>query len=266
MLISLITGLDGSGKSTILSKLEKLNTEQKFKIIYLPHIDISNLSRDKILYKTAIFINKLSHDADLQKLPQLKAIALFSSMLLYQKLIYFDKGDKAKHIFCERHPLIDVGVYAQFYAQKLAPDSISASILNKLDNLYPEELDYILSLVPKDLIFEQKKKMYSLMHFIYQWFFVENKYQIKQLEYLFKTSIPNRIYYLKTEPEILFNRIKNREVKEAHESMQVFKKLDKYYDELFRTIQKDNTVSINIIDANNIKNLETLPAKLITKD
>jgi thymidylate kinase len=258
MEIVLITGLDGSGKSTLLKRFWEYPAFKSYEIILLPHIDTENLYRDEMLYNTAVFINSLSHDANKLKLPQLKAIALFASMLLYKVILKYKSKPATKVVFCERHPLIDTGVYARFYAEKLGPGSVSKNILKILEDKYSGELAYLVNLIPSALIKIEEGNLLSIINFIYKWFHIEKRNRREDLQMIFDIDLPDKIYFLKADPKLLFNRIKDRPDREAHESIEVLSRLDKEYDTLLSEINKTNRNKIEIIDANIPANLDAL--------
>ena len=255
---TLITGLDGSGKSTILSKLSAYAKQNNFDIVLLPQIDTQKITGDLPLLKTAKFINNLSRESDIRKLPQLKAIALFASMLLCKNITRNIVGNTDKRLYFERHPLIDTGVYARFYAQKLIPESIDSEKLHDLDSQYPEALDYILRLLPKDSLTPKEGKSSQLFRFIYQHFHIEKQTEIEDLKALFQMELPEKIYYLKASPQILYDRIKKRKVLEAHESIPVFEQLGMVYDHLFEGINRKYPGKVTTVNANDIRELEKL--------
>ena len=254
----LITGLDGSGKSTLLSKISE--RYQHIEIILLPEIDVQRISNDNNLKNAAIFINSLNKQADIKKIPQLKAIALFSSMLLYKKI--FLKIDKTKTVVIERHPLIDTGVYAAFYAEKLFSGSISDKVLEDIDKQYTEEIKYITELLPPEYQPHSIATSKSIVEFIYKFFHIENNYNIDKLKRLFNVGLPDKIYFLRAKPEILFERIKNRKVLEAHENIEVFRKLDAIYSNIFNELENKQLNLVEEIDANKIENLNGVIDKL----
>ena len=256
MHLILITGLDGSGKSTVLTKLAARKPDASIDFILLPQIDVERFREDPDIYKTALFINSLGHQADVLQVPQLKAIALFASMLLFKKMLEFKAKTGANIVFCERHPLIDTGVYARFYAAKLGPGTISQQVLDELDRKYADELDYLSGLVPDGMISNTSGQCAALLDFIYRWFFIEEKSDMGQLELLFGLGLPDKIYYLKAEPEVLFGRTKNRALQEAHESVQVFRMLGQAYDALFAEINTTEPGLAETIDANEIAQLD----------
>ena len=59
-----ITGLDGSGKSTFLNKIGSDTHFHEFEIIYVPRIDTRTIENNVEIYKTAVFINNLNEKAD----------------------------------------------------------------------------------------------------------------------------------------------------------------------------------------------------------
>lgn len=262
MKVILITGLDGSGKSTLLKRIESNILLDDYQILRLPKIDIEILKPNPQIFATASFINQLNDEADIKRVPQLKAVALFASMLLYRKLIDLATQAQKSIVYCERHPLIDTGIYAQFYAGKLAPGSISLEILSPFDQMYRKELEYLLNLLPDDVSVNHSGAITSFVNFIYQWFYIEKKTDIENLKKIFNVKLPDKIYYLQATPELLFERIKNRKILEAHESVEVFTLLDKSYKQLFTEIEASNANLIKIIDAANQTDLDYLYKKL----
>jgi thymidylate kinase len=259
----LITGLDGSGKSTILTALAQTAKNSIFDILYLPHIDAESLEKDSPLKKTAEFINAMSLEADLLKNPQLKAIAIFSSMLLYKEILNFKSKSGISKIYCERHPLIDTGIYARFYAAKMGEKQIDKDLLAKLNDAYYTEVKFLIKLIPAQLFSRRTKDITNLAAFITQWFFEEQKLGIKDLKKIFKEELPAKIYYLKTKPEILMQRLSGRIVHEVHESLEVLSRLGLAYDSLFEELQTDYPKLIEFIDAGNARSLTEFQKRII---
>lgn len=262
MKIVLITGLDGSGKSTLLEKIRKSKQISNYEIINLPVIQLDFLKNHKELYQAAQFINELNHESDMLKIPQLKAVALFASMLLFKKILSLVEQTNCKIVYCERHPLIDTGIYSQFYADKLFPGSIKKETLSLLDQKYEKELNYILQLIPETIFVRDTSAISTFLSFIYQWFHLEKKYNVDNLKKIFQVDLPDKIYYLEASPQILFSRIKNRKVLEAHESEQVFELLNNAYHHLFGKL---NNGVVKIINATSIDTLDKLYNQLVKK-
>lgn len=258
----LITGLDGSGKSTILKALSELRKNQTFDVLLLPHMDIESLNNDPELKTTAAFVNMLSLEADMVKIPQLKAIAIFASMLLFKNLVKYKTSPGLRTLYCERHPLVDTGIYAQFYAGKMGEGTIDIHLQKRIDEAYKTEIEYLIRLIPSKLFHRKSKSIASLAEFITQWFFVENKLDSKKLKRLFQVDLPSKIYYLKASPEILIQRIAARTMHEAHETVDILTKLSHAYDVLFTGLLKEYPAMVEIVNANDARSLDDFQKRL----
>lgn len=259
----LITGLDGSGKSTIFEKMKQQAAVSKVKFLFVPHIDLSEFSPESQEFKVATCINEMSAVADREQLTQIKAVALFSAMLFFKKLLDFQQISKPEIIFFERHPLIDTSIYAQFYAPKLAQNTIPTSVNEYFESNYSHELDFLIQLLPKQLLTIQKPKLTIFTDFIYTWFFVEKQNTISDLQTLFGVELPTKIYYLKADAPILYQRIKSRARKEAHENELVLSKLAEAYENYLTNLAQSQPNLIEFIDANNLQSLDNFAEKLL---
>jgi len=246
----LVTGLDGSGKSTFFSNLRALNNPH-CSIVLVPHVDLTQLDSESITYLAAAFVNKLSEVADCENIVPFKALAMFSSMLLFKELA---EAKKTEFVFCERHPLIDTPIYAGFYASRLTPGCVHPEKLDELDATYRLELEHLVGLLPAEY---RKSGQHSatLLNFIYDWFHLRKKDSLRDLEWLFGVSLPSVIYFLKAAPEILFERIRNRERLEAHESIEVLSKLDSAYGLMFGAIRRNTKCRVITINAGSVASL-----------
>ena len=72
-----ITGLDGSGKSTFHNELESTFNSQ-MAILRLPTMDSEKFKTDPILFKCCQMINELGERGDKETQPGMKIIAMFS--------------------------------------------------------------------------------------------------------------------------------------------------------------------------------------------
>ncbi len=246
MKLILLTGLDGSGKSSLLNKLEETSNSNTIAFIRVPKIDGELFIKNTSLYKVICFINKMHIDADYLKQPQLKVIALFSAMLIFKDLLNELNNDHTDFIFCERHPLIDTGVYAKFYIGKMDPNSLPKELIAEIDIKYSLEIKYLLERI--GLV---EGSISAFLNFIHNQFTVNKKYSIIHLQELFGIQLPDKIFYLSANPKILMQRLLDREILEAHESVDVFKKLIPVYE----SVLKESGVEITYINANNFENL-----------
>jgi len=251
----LVTGLDGSGKSTFFSRLAAAKPAH-VGILSVPHIDLAQLDSQQPVYRTAKFINELSAASDHGKEPRLKAMAIFSSMLLFRELVKAHVTPQITHLFFERHPLIDTGIYAKFYAEKMDPALLSPALLDALDANYSTELDHLLSLLPLSVSLSVKTRSGKLAQFIYQWFHVDKKDSVAELGNLFALPLPHKIYFLDASPETLYSRISGRERKEAHESQAVLAQLSPVYKLLLEKIKTSAACEVHTVNAGQLDQLD----------
>ncbi|MEL7530540.1 MAG: hypothetical protein AAFN10_04490 [Bacteroidota bacterium] len=250
---TLITGLDGSGKSTLLKRLLALN-QPDWGFVFVPHIDLSRINSESPLHQFSKFVNILSEEADNKQIPQLKGLALFASMLLFHLLQDEELKEEKSRLFFERHPLVDTLVYAQFYAEKLHPAGVDKAILADLDSRFETELGYLLYLADAEAEDGQTMSA-ALLAFIYEAFHAN---PIEDLAGLFCIELPDEIYFLEAESELLYSRIAERPVKEAHESVAVFELLAKAYEEILRSLENKGKIRISRINANETAQLDAL--------
>lgn len=257
MKTTLITGLDGSGKSTLLNRLAALNNAD-WGFVFVPQIDLARINSQSPLHQFSNFVNTLSDEADNKQIPQFKGLALFASMLLFHLLQDEENKEEKSQLFFERHPLIDTLVYAKFYAAKLHPANMDEAVLKELDSRFETELGYFLYLADAEAA-EGETMSGALLCFIHEAFYTN---PIEDLAALFCVDLPDEIYFLQAEPELLYSRIAERTIKEAHESVAVFEQLAEAYEEILRSLEKESKVQITRIDANETANLDALYERL----
>ncbi|MFB9076097.1 hypothetical protein ACFFLS_14260 [Flavobacterium procerum] len=253
----LITGLDGCGKSTLFLKLKSDRPEHAV-LVNLPHIDEDALPAGGALKKQAGLLNQMSSEADENGWADLKALALFGSMMLYEKLVCEIITPRTRIVICERHPLIDTLVYAKFYAQRITPEYFNRKRLDHYNNAYGELLAFIAELLP---IENKADPVMGIFNFIRN-FFKDTTVPDENIKALFKATLPNKVFFLKADPEILFERIASRNVSEPHEKLEVLELFDNAYDALFENISQSYRISVEYIDASHFKNLDRFYARL----
>lgn len=254
----LITGLDGSGKSTLFNRLEKISTSSKYSFLRVPVIDTNLLHRHKNLFQASLFINHLNELADKHNDSALKTVALFSSMVIFKQLSDEIRTEGTEFMFCERHPLIDTVVYAKFYAHKIPTVIPRSDFLDSTEKEYSTELNYLISFLPKSDITENP--FYSLLNYIRERFFVQQKYGLNDLKSLYNIELPDKIYFLSANPEILAQRFADRKIREIHETQEVMRQLTPLYD----VVLKQTPTEQEIIDANSYEKLDEAFEKIKT--
>jgi len=238
--VTLLTGLDGAGKSTFFGRIAEL-IGGRTGLLRLPHIDSSSVN-DPQLRAAAAFITAESLRADGEGDVILKSFALFASMLTFGKLL-----DEAllnsEQVICERHPLIDTQVYARFYAALLSPERVGAWDTEGYYARNRELVDYLCSLSGH---FREAAgdRVRVLLDFIYDWFHIGQKYSARGLRGIFGVELPDRIFYLRADAAVLMQRLGERAGREAHEQHAVLEKLDRTYQALFR----DEDLACTVID------------------
>lgn len=253
----LITGLDGSGKSTVFSKLEATNIEHVTLISAL-HVDVETLPDTSSLKAPVLLLNAMSKEADANNWSELKALALFCAMILFEKLVSEKTTATTRIVICERHPLIDTFVYAQFYLPRLGSGSMNLEQMIHYNTKYESLFSFILEQLPVE-----NKDLGALAIFKFiKTFFARKTSPDAETEKIFKTSVPDQIFFLKADPEILMERISSREVIEAHEKLDVLSVLDSTYDSLFKRIASEHNTTIENIDATSFESLDAFYARL----
>lgn len=254
-----ITGLDGSGKSSFLARLEA-EVQDKISILRVPTIDSENFKNNKFLYDQCEFVNHLGRKADLEKQPSLKIIALFASMILFKALIE-ELQKEGKPVFCERHPLIDTPVYARVYNKVMHPDNLNAEIALDIETNYKFELTGIIDRINAVIEISDKGKCYDLLSFLHGWFSNNENYSLDRLKTLFSVSIPDKVYFLDAPAEVLIQRIGERSEKEFHETVELLNKMRPIYLNKLSDIE----APMHIVDTTNPLVLESVFRK-ITND
>ncbi|MEL7343078.1 MAG: hypothetical protein AAGM67_21520, partial [Bacteroidota bacterium] len=77
---------------------------------------------------------------------------------------------------------------------------------------------------------------------------------------LFCVDLPDEMYYLEADPEILYSRLAERKIKEAHESVEVLQQLKIAYDEILTELT--GALPIHRINANDLSQLDALYVQL----
>jgi len=257
----LITGLDGSGKSTLFSKLEAINMKH-VELISALHVNVDTLPDTSPLKKPIQLLNAMSQEAIIDKRDDLKAMALFCAMVLFEKLVQEKTTATTRIVICERHPLIDTFAYAQFYLPRL---HASGSMDLEMLFYYSTKYEFLFSFILEELPIENKEGgVLAIFKFI-KTFFVKTSSPNTVTKEVFKSSLPDQIFFLKAPPEILMERITSRKVIQAHEKLSVLSDLDTTYDTLFKRIASDHKTPIENVDATTFNSLDAF-YKRLTKE
>lgn len=248
-----ITGLDGSGKSTFHAELESsFNIQMEF--LRLPTMDSEKFSADPVLFKCCQMINELGERGDHEKQPGMKIISMFSAVVLFNDLFNHLKAQNVHVVFCERHPLVDSYIYANAYLEVMHPSNLSLDLATEIDEKYDLLILEILKRLKINLEDSIAKKSHLLLGFLHDWFSNKANLVPEKLFELFEMKKPDEIYFLDAPAEILFERIDQRKQMEYHENIAALKKMRHYYLELlpkfgtkFEIVDASSRVAPNIL-------------------
>lgn len=241
-----ITGLDGSGKSTFHNELESAFNAQ-IAILRLPTMDSAKFKADPILFECCQMINELGERADREGQPGMKIIAMFSAVVLFNDLFNYLKDQNVRVIFCERHPLVDTYIYAKVYHKVMHPSNLSMEQAIEIDEKYDLLISEVIKRLKINLKDSTTKKSHLLLGFLHDWFSEEANFFPEKLFELFEMEKPDEICFLDAPAEVLFHRIDQRERMEYHENIAALKKMRSYYLELLPKFGS----KIEIVDASN---------------
>lgn len=251
----LVTGLDGSGKSTFFSNMGKIQ-KPSLAFINVPEINTQDFSDDSDLHKLTEFVNELGVIAHELQQPFVKGLTLFVAMVLYRDLEIHLERPPVQAIICERHPLIDTTIYAKFYAPKMVPEFFDEATLRLIDQTFPNELKAMLKRLGHVPVKYYPSLSGTLCHFIHYWFNEAKKGTVDQLHELFHVRAPQHIYYLEAAPEVLIARIHTRDRIEPHEKTSILKAFQQAYEEVFSYVSENHDCVITRINAAEIESLE----------
>lgn len=253
-----ITGLDGSGKSTVFRCLEEQATQNQA-FLHLPFFKIDQLPSTFPYQKLCIALNEMGTLADKDQKPLLKIFSLFGSMMLFSKLEELARKEHKSVLFCERHPLIDAPIYAIAYHRFLQETYWNEADFHEMDHLYPIVWSTLIPLLPisKELNVSPSFSIFQLIAALLG----TKTPDIVQLKSVFKCQSPARIYFLDAPVETLLARLATRKVKEQHEEKEPLENMRKAY--LGQLHQTKNT---HIVPFETMDQLHQLLVELSARD
>lgn len=244
-----ITGIDGSGKSTLIQEL--INQCPKHHDLYqafsctnyhdTPNAPFSQLSRA---------FDQLSQFADQKNASKIKYVSLYFKMSLFGPIEqFFIHNFRPQYLFTERQALIASLVYGSLYAQMTVKGSLEQS---KGINWGPQ-------------LTEEKEIAWDI---ILQWFELENRRLGRKLNFwdlpeyllalqsnppeklldllksLFQTNLPDKVFYLHIDEQVAATRVGRSKTKEIHESGQNLTHLHQMYQKVLGLVEKMGVTTI----------------------
>ncbi|OFZ39292.1 MAG: hypothetical protein A2504_07985 [Bdellovibrionales bacterium RIFOXYD12_FULL_39_22] len=268
-IIASICGIDGSGKSSLITEVNKIISPQHSSmIIRCPQYFLDpNLP----FYFLSSKLEKIGKLADAHKSPIIKTNATFLAFSLQGHIIEFVKRTYGPQIIlCERNSIIDAITYATFYLPLLAnPAQELTSAQRDLDAKLKKELAHFDF---SDIhnwcthLFGKNVDLFNLHQKIIQTFKGDAKTVFNNLSIIFSNQLPDLVAVLLCSPEALKIRhlSEQRMEKEIHEDLPILLSLQST---LQQVCQKLSTTHQLIVEefVTSSTNLEDSAQKLALK-
>lgn len=231
-----ITGIDGSGKSTVtrhlLSKLPAFDEETVVircpTFHEIPNAPFSSLSKD---------LDALSKTGDLLESFELKAMAQFIQISLFGPVERFMvRGFSPKLIINERHPIIDAYAYGYFYLGQIGhlPNQ------KKMEPLLIETLEGIregaYTSIEKWLVLEGKRlgmdlSLWNYQEYLLNVFSLKKTALVRAVKTHTRGHLPDMLLFLDVGEEVAVSRVEKREEPhtEMHEKSDMLRQIRHLY-------------------------------------
>ncbi len=235
MLIS-ITGIDGSGKSTLTQKLEELDNIKVLRVPQYHETPNSPFQRESFLLEE---IGKLG---DKIQNPILKANASYLAFCLYGDVVH-ELLKPNKIVLTERFPVLDALSFAKFYLQFLEAGCDETSLENLVRENYSNE---DLEIVQKYILsknFPEGTTLFNLHRYIVPSLKKPFEDLVNFLANEFNTPFPEKLVQLRINKGELEKRFESRqkEVNEAHEQIDILLMMQSALTEFATAVEKMNS-------------------------
>lgn len=207
-----VTGVDGSGKSTLMNRIQAKEDNLSIKGLKVPQY---YETQGTLFSKEVEILERIGKFGDSIKNPFIKVNATYLQFCLFGKVVQ-GLSQSVDTVICERFPILDGIALAKFYTPLLQkgcdPQIIKKEIINEFS---PEELELVVNIIPG-------KDLYSIHRYIVE--ICEKSFGelFARLEQDFETKLPQKLVQLKASQELLASRIEDSTgVKEAHEKVPV---------------------------------------------
>lgn len=210
-----IAGIDGSGKTTLVTSLKELHQET---ILFSPQ---TYKDQSLPLYDLSLAIDKIGKWADLNQVPVLKGISLFLGMTLYREVVSFIENERQpKRLIVERHPLIDTMAYAKFFLPMLNKEMPKDKILDGLNKFISQaDLKFVNQHIKK--IASIDFHLLNFNYFIFDLLNAPREVVMNNLKNFYQLNFPDMYIILQLSPKTIPLRFTNREIVGAHENVKV---------------------------------------------
>lgn len=223
-----LTGVDGSGKTTLIDRISRKTFTQKVQTLRVPQYFES--VQDE--YSAGIeLLENIGKWADESKCATLKANATYLQFCLFGKTIK-NIHKNSDVIISERHPLIDSLAFAKFYYHALKSEDQKINLEEIFFQKFTKkQLDQVNSLTNYEL-FNVHQRMINILE-------LDFKTLLENLIQDFEVNLPDKLVILSASEELLSNRLEmSSKIREAHEQIGVLLLMQNaliQYGNLFKT-------------------------------
>lgn len=239
--VTAITGIDGSGKSTLIKRLHgEYAGNPAIKVFACPsyhHLPGSGVDELSLIFER---VNQLGNE---HQNYDLKLLGLYLQMTLYKPVLQrFGTSTGISMIVSERHALIDTVVYGALYVRIIsgAIDRViwQPILERELNRLHPEAFAKLQNWI--GYLSESNRLNYDFWNYtalVKEVFAEPRETLLPRLFSLFSLSLPDHICFLKIPPQLAIERLKARNKQlELHESPDRLQTLQDQYLELLQAI------------------------------
>lgn len=207
-----VTGVDGSGKSTLMNRIQNKEDRLGIKGLKVPQY----YETQGVPYAREVeILERIGKLGDRIKNPFIKVNATYLQFCLFGKVVE-ELSKNIDTVVCERFPILDGIALAKFYTPLLQKGCDSKLIQKEVTSEFsPEDLELVVNIIPG-------KDLYSIHRYIVE--ICEKPFGelFYTLEQDFETKLPQKLVQLKASKELLTFRMQNStDVKEAHEKVPV---------------------------------------------
>lgn len=206
-----LTGVDGTGKTTLIDRISKKTFSQSVRTLRVPQY-YESISDE--FSETVELLENIGKWADVNKCATLKANATYLQFCLFGQVIE-PLQNSCEIIISERHPIIDSLAFAKFYYHALKTEQ------NKIDlqtiflkKFTTKQLEQVNGVTRYDLLSVHNRMLLILEQ--------DFSALLENLTEDFNVKFPEKLVILSASEQLITKRLnESSKVKEAHEQVPV---------------------------------------------